>query len=123
MLARVGLADIARRPARVLSGGEQQRVALARAWALAPEVLFLDEPTASLDPGAARAVEEIVLAMAQEGTRIVMTTHNLGQARRIADEIVFVDKGRIAETAHSDRFFTAPATSAARAFLKGELPW
>jgi tungstate transport system ATP-binding protein len=122
-LARVGLAAISRRPARVLSGGEQQRVALARAWALAPEILFLDEPTASLDPGAARAVEDIVLAMAAEGTRIVMTTHNLGQARRIADEIVFVDRGRIAETAPADRFFTAPATPAAEAFLKGELPW
>jgi len=122
-LQRVDLAHLADRNGRALSGGQQQRVALARAWAPAPEILFLDEPTASLDPGAARAVEEIVLAMAQEGTRIVMTTHNLGQARRIADEIVFVDRGRIAETAPADRFFTAPATPAAATFLEGELPW
>jgi len=122
-LARVGLADIAARPARVLSGGEQQRVALARAWALAPEILFLDEPTASLDPSAAQAVESIVLAMAAEGTKIVMTTHNLGQAHRIGDEIVFVHKGRIAECATADAFFRAPATPEAAAFLKGELPW
>ncbi|MBL8832201.1 MAG: ATP-binding cassette domain-containing protein [Rhodospirillales bacterium] len=122
-LARVGLADIAARPARVLSGGEQQRVALARAWALAPEILFLDEPTASLDPPAAQAVESIVLAMAAEGTKVVMTTHNLGQARRIGDEIVFVHKGRIAERAAADAFFRAPATPEAAAFLKGELPW
>ncbi len=123
MLARVGLADLAARPARVLSGGEQQRVALARAWTLAPDILFLDEPTASLDPGAAHAVESIVLAMAAEGTKIVMTTHNLGQARRIGDEIVFVHKGRIAERATADAFFRSPATPEAAAFLKGELPW
>jgi tungstate transport system ATP-binding protein len=123
MLAREGLAHLSDRPARVLSGGEQQRVALARAWALAPKILFLDEPTASLDPGAAQAVEEIVLAMAAEGTKIVMTTHNLGQARRIGDEIVFVHKGRIAERATVDAFFRTPATPEAAAFLKGELPW
>jgi len=123
MLARVGLAHLSDRPARVLSGGEQQRVALARAWALAPKILFLDEPTASLDPGAAQAVEEIVLAMAAEGTKIVMTTHNLGQARRVGDEIVFVHNGRIAECATVDAFFRTPATPEAAAFLKGELPW
>ncbi len=123
MLARVGLSHLADRPARVLSGGEQQRVALARAWTLAPKILFLDEPTASLDPGAAQSVEEIVLAMAREGTKIVMTTHNLGQARRIGDEIVFVHNGRIAERATVDAFFRAPATPEAAAFLKGELPW
>jgi len=123
MLARVGLAHLSDRPARVLSGGEQQRVALARAWTLAPKILFLDEPTASLDPGAAQAVEEIVLAMAAEGTKIVMTTHNLGQARRIGDEIVFVHNGRIGERATVDAFFRAPATPEAAAFLKGELPW
>ncbi len=123
MLARVGLAHLSDRPARVLSGGEQQRVALARAWTLAPKILFLDEPTASLDPGASLAVEEIVLAMAAEGTKIVMTTHNLGQARRIGDEIVFVHNGRIAERAAVDAFFRTPVTHEAAAFLKGELPW
>ncbi len=123
MLARVGLAGLAARPARVLSGGEQQRVALARAWTLAPRILFLDEPTASLDPGATQAVESIVQAMAAEGTKIVMTTHNLGQARRMGDEIVFLLKGRVAERAPVESFFRAPATPEARAFLKGELPW
>jgi len=122
-LARVGLLHLADRPARVLSGGEQQRVALARAWALAPRVLFLDEPTASLDPGACAAVEEIVLAMAAEGTAIVMTTHNLGQARRLGEDIVFVHKGRVAETAGAETFFRKPSTPEAAAFLKGELPW
>ncbi|MBI3507422.1 MAG: phosphate ABC transporter ATP-binding protein [Proteobacteria bacterium] len=123
MLDRVGLADLADRPARVLSGGEQQRAALARAWTLAPRILFLDEPTASLDPGATQAVETIVQAMAAEGTKIVMTTHNLGQARRMGDEIVFLLKGRIAERAPVEAFFRSPATQEAAAFLKGELPW
>jgi len=122
-LRKVGLEAVAGRPARVLSGGEQQRLALARAWALEPDILFLDEPTASLDPGAAGEVERIVAAIATEGTRIVMTTHNLGQARRLADEIVFIHRGRVAEQTPADRFFTDPQSPDARAFLKGELPW
>jgi tungstate transport system ATP-binding protein len=122
-LARVGLADIAYRPARVLSGGEQQRLALARAWALRPGILFLDEPTASLDPGATAEIERIVASIAAEGTRIVMTTHNLGQARRLADEIVFIHAGRVAERTAADRFFEEPASDEARLFLQGELPW
>lgn len=122
-IAKVGLESLADRPARVLSGGEQQRLALARAWALEPAILFLDEPTASLDPGAAGEVERIVAAIAAEGTRIVMTTHNLGQARRLADEIVFIHQGRVAEQTPADRFFTEPQSQDARVFLKGELPW
>jgi tungstate transport system ATP-binding protein len=122
-LDAVGLSSVAGRPARVLSGGEQQRLALARAWALAPEVLFLDEPTANLDPGATRQIESIVEAIHAEGTKIVMITHNLGQARRLGDEIVFLDRGSIRERAPADRFFDAPATPEADAFLKGELPW
>ncbi len=122
VLARVGLAAIAQRPARVLSGGEQQRLALARAWALDPEVLFLDEPTASLDPGAARAIEEIINAIHAGGTKIIMTTHNLGQARRLADEILFLDRGRVIERTAADRFFHAPATAEAATFIQGELP-
>ena len=122
-LARVGLAEIADRPARVLSGGEQQRLALSRAWALEPEVLFLDEPTANLDPTATRAVEEIIQQIAAAGTKIVMTTHNLGQARRLADEILFIHRGRLLEKSPADRFFTAPASPEAAAFLKEELPW
>jgi tungstate transport system ATP-binding protein len=122
-LERVGLAHLAARPARVLSGGEQQRLALARAWALEPEILFLDEPTSSLDPSAAAEVERVVAAFAAEGTRIVMTTHNLGQARRLADEIVFMHAGRVSERTPADRFFEQPASQEARQFLLGELPW
>ena len=122
-LARVGLERIADRPARVLSGGEQQRLALARVWALRPGILFLDEPTASLDPGATAEVERVIASIAAEGTRIVMTTHNLGQARRLADEIVFIHAGRAAERTAADRFFDQPASNEARLFLQGELPW
>lgn len=123
VLDAVGLSSVAGRPARVLSGGEQQRLALARAWALAPEVLFLDEPTANLDPGAAREVERIVDQIHASGTKIVMTTHNLGQARRLADEILFMSGGRVLDHAPVERFFEAPATAEAAAFIEGELPW
>jgi tungstate transport system ATP-binding protein len=123
VLDAVGLAGIANRPARVLSGGEQQKLALARAWALNPEVLFLDEPTANLDPGATREVERIVEQIHQSGTKIVMTTHNLAQARRLADEIVFISGGRVVERAPAERFFAHPSTPEAAAFVKGEVPW
>ena len=122
-LSRVGLEAHAHRPARVLSGGEQQRLALARAWALDPEVLFLDEPTASLDPGATHEIERIVGAMHATGTKIVMVTHNMGQARRLGDEILFLHQGHLAERAPVDRFFRTPATPEAAQFLEGELPW
>ena len=122
-LDRVGLRALEHRQARVLSGGEQQRLALARAWMLRPDVLFLDEPTANLDPGATREIESIVQSIHAAGTKIVMITHNLGQARRLADEIVFVDRGRIVERSPVERFFASPATAEADAFLKGELPW
>ena len=122
-LDRVGLAALARRPARVLSGGERQRLALARAWALQPQVLFLDEPTASLDPAATRAVEDIIDAFHRAGTKIIMTTHDLGQARRLADEVVFLHRGRVLERAPAATFFAGPTSEAARAFLAGELPW
>jgi tungstate transport system ATP-binding protein len=122
-MERVGLGHLANHPARVLSGGEQQRLALARAWALRPQVLFLDEPTASLDPSAAREIEAAILAIHATGTKIEMTTHNLGEARRLGDEILFLNQGRLAERAPAERFFTAPATAEAAAFIKGELPW
>jgi tungstate transport system ATP-binding protein len=122
-LARTGLAGLARRPARVLSVGEQQRLALARAWALQPEVLFLDEPTASLDPAATRAVEEIVNAFHRSGAKIVMTTHDLGQARRLADEVIFLHRGRVIERADAAHFFNEPAQPETRAFIRGELLW
>lgn len=122
-LAEVGLAHVAGRPARVLSGGEQQRLALARAWALHPEVLFLDEPTANLDPGAVREIESVIKAFDVSGTRIVMSTHSLGQARRLGDEILFLHQGRLAERAAVDDFFRRPASAEAAAFIRGELPW
>ena len=121
-LARVGLASLAARPARLLSGGEQQRVALARVWALEPELLILDEPTASLDPASSREVERIIGDIAASGARILMTTHNLGQARRIAEQIVFIDRGRIVEQTPVDVFFRQPRTEAAQRFLKEEIP-
>jgi tungstate transport system ATP-binding protein len=122
-LEGVGLAHLARRPARVLSGGEQQRLALARAWALHPEVLFLDEPTASLDPSATREIETVIRAFDAAGTKIVMATHNLGQARRLGDEILFIDRGQLVERAPVEQFFLKPQSAQAAAFIKGELPW
>jgi tungstate transport system ATP-binding protein len=123
VLEAVGLANVAHRPARVLSGGEQQRLALARAWALGPEVLFLDEPTANLDPGATRDVETLIGQIRAGGTKIVMTTHNLGQAKRLGDEILFLNQGRLVERAAVDDFFTKPASAEADTFIRGELPW
>ena len=122
-LEHVGLAARADNPARVLSGGEQQRLALARAWALRPEVLFLDEPTANLDPSATREVEGIIASIQAAGAKIVMTTHNLGQAKRLGDEVLFLHQGRLAERSPVDRFFSQPASAEAEAFIKGELPW
>jgi tungstate transport system ATP-binding protein len=122
-LREVGLVEVAQRPARVLSGGEQQRLALARAWALHPEILFLDEPTANLDPGATREIENVIKAFDASGTKIVMSTHNLGQARRVGDEVLFIHQGRLVEQAPVERFFKQPASAEAAAFVKGELPW
>jgi tungstate transport system ATP-binding protein len=120
-LARTGLTHLAHTPARVLSAGEQQRLALARAWITDPEVIFLDEPTASLDPAATRAVEDIVLAIHQTGTTVVLTTHDLGQARRLAEDVLFLHRGRILERGPAGAFFDRPATPEARAFIAGEL--
>src|SRR5258706_8828363 len=122
-LESVGLVHLAHRPARVLSGGEQQRLALARAWALHPEVLFLDEPTASLDPSATREIESVIRAFDAAGTKIVMATHNLGQARRLGDEILFLDQGWLVARPPHETFFSKPQTVQAAAFIKGELPW
>jgi tungstate transport system ATP-binding protein len=122
-LAEVGLSHAAHRPARVLSGGEQQRLALARAWALHPEILFLDEPTASLDPTATREIEAVIRAFDAAGTKVVMATHNLGQARRLGDEVIYLHQGRVLERAPVETFFERPATPEAASFIKGELPW
>jgi tungstate transport system ATP-binding protein len=121
LLARVGLGDVARRPARRLSGGEQQRLALARALARSPEVLFLDEPTASLDPAATKAVEEIIRKIAASGVKIVLATHDLGQARRLASDVAFLVRGRLRERSTAAKFFDSPDTQEAAAFLRGDL--
>ena len=123
VLARTGLADFAMRAAPTLSGGEQQRLALARVWALQPEVLFLDEPTASLDPGATAAVEAIVEDMHAQGCKLVMTTHDMGQARRLADEVIFLHQGRVDEHVAAEDFFASPQSETANAFLEGKLLW
>ncbi len=120
-LERFGLAAVAKRPARVLSGGEQQRLALARAWLLEPEVLFLDEPTSALDPAAIQAVEDAVREFHARGTRILMSSHNLHQAQRLADDVLFLCNGRLLEHTAVEPFFTAPASPEARAFIRGEL--
>ena len=118
-----GLSHLRESPARVLSGGEQQRLALARVWALNPEVLFLDEPTASLDPAATHTIEELIAAIHAAGTRLIMTTHDLGQARRMADEVIFMHRGRVLEQSPAAAFFAKPENESAQAFLRGELLW
>ena len=123
VLERVGLAHRAGDSARLLSGGERQRLALARAWAVRPRLLLLDEPTASLDPSATEAVERIIREIRTEGAKVLMTTHNLGQATRLADDIIFLDAGRVQEHEPAQRFFARPQSAAARAFMQGELPW
>jgi tungstate transport system ATP-binding protein len=119
-LLRVGLLDLAGRQAKRLSGGEQQRIALACAWALEPQVLFLDEPTASLDPASSREIERIVGEIAENGAKIVMTTHNLGQAHRIADEVIYLENGRVLEQTQVTEFFHQPRTEAAQEFIREE---
>ena len=121
LLDRVGLSALSERPARRMSGGEQQRLAIARALAKHPEILFLDEPTASLDPAATKATEDIIRTIAGQGIKIVMATHDLGEARRLGGEIVLMNRGRIVEVADTQTFFTSPKTDAARRFVAGEL--
>jgi tungstate transport system ATP-binding protein len=121
LLERVGLSDLAQRPARLLSGGEQQRLALARALARDPEILLLDEPTANLDPAATRGVEEIVLNAAQSGIKIVMASHDLGQVRRLAGEVIFLVRGAVCEQGRAEDFLDHPSTPEAVAFLRGDL--
>jgi tungstate transport system ATP-binding protein len=121
LLELVGLGQLADRAARRLSGGEQQRLALARALARDPAVLFLDEPTASLDPTATKAVEDIIRAVSQRHIKVVMATHDLGEARRLAGDIVMLHRGRVVETGAAASFLDAPQTNEARAFLAGEL--
>ena len=121
LLALVGLDALADRPARRLSGGEQQRLALARALARDPDLLLLDEPTASLDPAATKQIEDLVAAIAARGVKVVMSTHDLGQARRLAGDIILMHRGRVMERASAQDFFTAPKTNEAHRFIAGEL--
>jgi tungstate transport system ATP-binding protein len=121
LLTLVGLAELSHRPARRLSGGEQQRLALARALARDPDVLFLDEPTASLDPYATKAIEDIVRAVSARGVKVVMSTHDLGQAKRLAGDIVLLHRGQLIENAPVAEFFATPRTTEARRFIAGEL--
>lgn len=121
LLAKVGLAQRATQPARLLSGGEQQRLAMARALALQPQVLFMDEPTASLDPASVLAIEQIAKAASQESTKIIWVTHDLGQAQRVADDVVFLHHGRITEHTEASSFFSAPSSSAAQDYVNGRL--
>jgi tungstate transport system ATP-binding protein len=121
LLDRVDLSDLAQRQARRLSAGEQQRLALARALARDPELLLLDEPTASLDPAATRSVEQIVQTAAQSGIKIVMASHDLGQVRRLAGDVVFLVRGTLGGQGSVSDFFCNPSTDAAAAFVRGDL--
>ncbi len=122
-LEKTGLKRYADSPARLLSFGEQQRLAMARAWVLRPRLLLLDEPSANLDPAATYMIEEIVRDSLRQGTKVIMATHDLNQARRLADEILFVHRGRIKERAPAAQFFDGPENDLAQAFLRGELLW
>jgi tungstate transport system ATP-binding protein len=121
LLELVGLSRLAARPARKLSGGETQRLAIARALAKDPTVLFLDEPTASLDPAATNTIENLIHTIAAAGIKIVMATHDLGEARRLAGEVVLLHRGRVIERGDAETFFSAPQTTEAKKFIAGEL--
>jgi tungstate transport system ATP-binding protein len=119
-LERVRLLDLRARAARTLSGGQQQRLALARAWAVEPELIFLDEPTASLDPQAKREVEELIATFAAEGMTVVMSTHNLGQAKRLATRVLYLEAGRVVCDLPVREFFEGTLPEPAKAFLHAE---
>ena len=121
LLAMVGLVHLGSRPARQLSAGEQQRLALARALACNPAVLFLDEPTASLDPAATKVIEDLIRDISLRGIKIVLSTHDLGEARRLAGEVILLHRGRVIESGAASAFFDAPQTLDARKFIAGEL--
>lgn len=121
VLEAAGMADLANSPARQLSGGEQQRLAMARALASFPEVLFADEPTASLDPSSTAAVEGMIATAVHGGTKVVLVTHAVGQARRLAGDVIFMAGGRVCEAGAAAAFFAEPKSEAGRAYLDGRL--
>jgi len=121
LLAMAELEHLAARPARVLSGGEQQRLSVVRALAAEPALLLLDEPTASLDPRATAMIEALIDRAHRQGVGIALVTHDIGQARRTADEVVFLSHGRVAEAAPARAFFAGPRSEAAAAYLDGRL--
>ncbi len=116
-----GMQHLAKSPARKLSGGEQQRLTLLRALAAKPGLLILDEPSASLDPQATALIENIVLRACQCGVKVIVVTHDQGQALRLADEVIFVHKGRVHASQATDEFLRTPASREAKAYLAGEL--
>lgn len=122
-LERFGFGAVRAMPARLMSGGEKQRLAIARAWAMSPDLIFLDEPTSQLDPGATRQIETMLRDLLAEGVTLVMATHDLGQARRLASRVLCLFRGRLIEDAAAPAFFERPSTAEARAFLAGELVW
>lgn len=119
-LIACNLDTIESRQARLLSGGEQQRLALARAWACKPKLLLADEPTANLAPAATREVERLMQSVQAQGTTLLLTTHNVAQAKRLAQRILFLDGGRIVEDRLAADFFVSPQSAAARSYLEGE---
>jgi tungstate transport system ATP-binding protein len=120
-LRLAGLDSHAAVPARVLSGGEQQRLCLARALSLEPNVLFLDEPTSSLDPASTLAIERLLLDAQRRGIKVILVTHDIGQARRLADDVMFLHHGRVLEHQDAQNFFDDPRSEELRAFLSGGL--
>ena len=120
-LARGRIAHLAHAPARVLSGGEQQLLSIARALATEPEILILDEPTSALDPAATTAIEDLLGEVRTQGVRVVLITHDLGQARRLADEVAFLHHGRLVERTPREEFFARPSSPEAQAFMRGEI--
>ena len=123
VLEQTGLASLADQNARVLSLGEQQRLALARVWALEPRILFLDDPTAHLDPSSTRMVEEVISGIFDSGTKIVMTSHDMGQVKRLADEVLFLYRGQLLEKTSVKNFFSKPKSTEGQLFVTGDLLW
>jgi len=120
-LEQAGLLPLANQLATRLSGGEAQRLAIVRAWSQQPQVLLLDEPCANLDPHSTAQVENLIQNIDAGNTRVILSTHDLGQARRLADEVLFMADGRLCEHTPAETFFDRPASSQARCFLEGKL--